>query len=105
MVSLSPSILRFGKQQIWTTSPPQTVTLTNYGPIPVTIFGGHITGAYEHEFRLQDTTCQHSLPAGSSCTINIVFMPQFRDFDTAKLEVSDSGGASPQTVLLRGFGQ
>lgn len=105
MVTLSPSILHFGKQQIGTTSAPQTVTLTNYGPIPVTIFGGRITGAYEHEFRVQDTTCQHSLAAGGSCTINIVFTPVFRDFDTAKLEVSDNGGASPQTVLLRGFGQ
>jgi hypothetical protein len=103
MVTLSPSILRFGQQQVGTTSPPQTVTLTNYGPIPVTIFGGHITGAYEHEFRVQDTTCQHSLAAGGSCTINIVFTPRRRS-NAARLEVSDSGGASPQTVALRGIG-
>ena len=104
MVTLSPSILRFGKQQVGTTSPPQTVTLTNYGPIPVTIFGARISGAYAHEFREQATTCPRSLPAGGSCTMNITFTPQYQKSNAARLEVNDSGGASPQIVVLRGMG-
>ena len=104
MVTLSPSILRFGKQQVGTTSPPQTVTLTNYGPIPVTIFGARFSGAYAHEFREYATTCPRSLPAGGSCTMNITFTPQYQKSNAARLEVNDSGGASPQIVVLRGMG-
>jgi len=104
MVTLSPSILRFGKQQVGTTSAPQTVTLTNYGPFPVKIFGARFSGAYAHEFREYATTCPRSLPAGGSCTMNITFTPQYQGSNAARLEVNDSGGASPQIVVLRGMG-
>jgi len=103
-VTLLPSSLDFGNQSVGTTSQPQTVTLTNYASKAVTISGGDITGSNASSFRLQSTTCQHSLPAGASCTINIVFAPKSAGAKSATLEVNDNGGASPQTVSLSGTG-
>ena len=103
-MTLLPSSLDFGNQQVGTTSQPQTVTLTNYAPKAVTIFGSDFTGSSPGSFKLQNTTCQNSLPAGGSCTINIVFAPTRKYPKTATLEVRDNGGASPQTVSLSGTG-
>jgi hypothetical protein len=103
-VTLLPSRVDFGYQKVGTTSPPQTVTLTNYAPVPVTIFGGDIAYNNTGWFKFQSTTCQHNLGAGSSCTINLVFAPTGLKGRTATLEVNDNGGLSPQTVLLIGRG-
>jgi hypothetical protein len=70
----------------------------------VTIFGGDIAYNNTGWFKFQSTTCQHSLGAGSSCTINLVFAPTGLKGRTATLEVNDNGGLSPQTVLLIGRG-
>jgi Cep192 domain 4 len=103
-MTLSPSSLNFGKQQVGTTSQPQTVTLTNYAPMAVTIFGVDITGRNPGSYRMQSTTCKNTLPARGSCTINIVFAPKGLDGKIADLEVNDNGGLSPQIVSLMGKG-
>jgi hypothetical protein len=101
---LSPSNLDFGNQPVGTTSPPQTVTLTNYSDRAGTIFGGELTGANPSQFVLQNTSCGGSLPPGGSCTISIAFAPKTAGTKAATLEVRDNDPASPQTVSLSGTG-
>ena len=103
-VTLLPPGLDFGDQPVGTTSQPQTVTLTNYAPKAVTIFGGDFAGRDPHSFRLENTTCGHSLPGGASCTVSIVFAPKGKGSRIATFEMRDNGGLSPQMVALSGTG-
>ncbi len=103
-VSLQPTGLAFGTYAVGTTSPPQTVTLTNYGSKVVSIQSMHITGTDFLDFA-QSSNCGSSVRAGGTCTISLTFSPKDVGKSTAKLFVADDGGASPQKVSLTGTGK
>lgn len=100
-VTLLPSTLSFGNQIAGTTSPPQTVALTNYGTRALTILGITISGGIRFA---QTNNCPGSLPVGGSCTISVAFTPSQPQPYSATLSVTDNGGASPQSVALSGTG-
>ncbi len=102
-MTLEPSGLNFGDQAVGTDSQPQTVTLTNYGKLPVHISHVGLTGTNPGAF-FQTNTCGKSVPAQASCTISVTFAPEYRGSKSATLSVTDDGGASPQTVMLTGSG-
>jgi FG-GAP-like repeat/Cep192 domain 4/HYDIN/CFA65/VesB-like, Ig-like domain len=102
-VTLLPSSLDFGDQPVGTTSPPQTVTFTNYATRVLSIQGIRIAGTNPGSFA-QTNTCGTSVPAGGNCTISVTFTPKRKGQEIATLHVSDNGGASPQTVALSGNG-
>lgn len=56
VVPLSPLNVNFGNQRVGTTSPPQTVTLTNTGSTPLSIQGIGIAGTNFGDF-VETTTC------------------------------------------------
>jgi VCBS repeat protein/uncharacterized protein DUF1573/HYDIN/CFA65/VesB family protein len=103
-VSLQPTGLAFGTYTVGTTSPPQTVTLTNYGSKALGIQSMHITGTDPLDFA-QSNNCGSSVRAGGTCTISLTFSPKDVGKSTAKLFVADDGGASPQKVSLTGTGK
>ena len=102
-VTLLPSSLEFGNQQVGTTSPPQVATLTNYGTQALSISSIHIAGKQAGNFA-QTNNCGTTVPAGGNCTISVTFSPKSKGEKTATLEVNDNGGGSPQTVGLSGRG-
>jgi len=76
-------------------TPPQTITLTNVGSIPLDITGIAISaGPFS-----QTNTCGRSVGAGNSCAITVTWS---RSTGSGEISISDNGGASPQTVSLRG---
>jgi hypothetical protein len=91
--SLQPAGLTFGDQSLNTTSPPQPVTLTNFGSSILSIGSITFTGEDPEDFG-QTNNCGTSLPEGVSCTINVTFTPTATGSLTATLSVSDgpSGG-------------
>ncbi len=102
VVELSPTSLDFPDQRVGTIGPPQTVTLTNTGSTPLNIHGIAISGDNFGDF-IETTTCGSSVPANSSCTIDVRFRPTATGERTASLKVRhDGGGAQP--VKLRGTG-
>jgi uncharacterized protein (DUF2141 family) len=103
VVSLQPPSLDFGNQKVGTTSPPQVVTLTNYGTRAVNIHHIGITGPNGGCFH-QTNDCGTSVPAGGSCSISVTFTPKRTGLRNATLDVGDNGGGSPQTVALSGIG-
>ncbi len=104
VVELMPSSLAFGSQTINTTSPPQTITLTNLAAnSALSITGLDITGTDSTDFA-ETNTCGHSVPARSSCTITVTFTPTTTGQLNASVSISDNGGGSPQTVPLSGTG-
>jgi hypothetical protein len=102
-VSLSPSSLTFGNQQPRTTSPPQVVTLTNYGQLAMAVHNIAISGGQAKNFA-QTNNCGTSVPAGGSCSISVTFTPSSLGSQSSTLKVWDNGGSSPQSVPLSGTG-
>jgi hypothetical protein len=102
-VELSPTSLRFACFIHEFPTPhcvcslnPQT-TMTNVGRTALDITGITISGPFS-----ETNNCNASMPAGSSCNINVTWS---RSTGSGEVSVSDNGGASPQTVSLSGIKQ
>lgn len=98
---LSPASLDLGSQTVGTTSPEQTVTLTNNTSSAVSISGISITGTDASDFA-QTNNCGSSVAANSNCAINVTFTPSVTGTLSASLNVADSAGT--QSASLTGTG-
>ena len=101
--SLSPTSLTFGSVSVGTTSPAQTITLTNSGNAALSITSLGVAGASASSF-VQNNNCGSSVAVGTRCTITVIFKPSAGGALTATLSVADNAGGSPQTVSLSGTG-
>ena len=104
VVTFSPASLTFANQNTNTTSPAQTVTLTNNGPGALTITGIALTGANPTDFAQASNCLVPSIPANSSCSINVTFTPTFGGSRAASLSIADNASNSPQTLAISGTG-
>src|SRR5439155_225972 len=78
ILTFSPTSLTFGSQNVGTTSPAQTVTVTNTGSGAATIDNIYIGDAGQDDEFADTTNCPISpstLAAGASCSINVTFTP------------------------------
>ncbi|HEY6272858.1 MAG TPA: choice-of-anchor D domain-containing protein [Terriglobales bacterium] len=96
-LSVTPSSLTFGGQNVGTTSAPQNVTLTNTGAATVTI-----TAIIASVDFAQTNNCGASLAAGASCTISVTFTPTAVGSLNGTILVESSAGN--QLVALIGTG-
>jgi hypothetical protein len=104
-VSLTPSSVTYGPQEVGTTSPSQTVTLTNTGNASLFINGVSSSGLDQLDFnRTNDQCIGMPVAAGASCTITIVFNPTATGTRTMTLSVIDTAASSPQVITLTGTG-
>ena len=103
IASLSATSLAFGGQTLNTTSPSQSVTLTNTGNATLVISGIALVGANPADFQ-QSNNCGTSLAAGASCSIGVTFAPVVNGPLSASLSVTDNAAGSPQSVALSGTG-
>jgi Beta-propeller repeat/Abnormal spindle-like microcephaly-assoc'd, ASPM-SPD-2-Hydin len=99
-IALNPAGLSFMTQNVGTTSPPLTVTLTN-GDEALTITSIAITGTNAADFA-QTNTCGSSVPAGGQCTISVTFTPTAAGVRKASVTIADSAPGSPQVINLTG---
>jgi len=99
IVALTPASLTFSSLQVGSTSPGQTVTLTNQGNADLTITNIAISGDYA-----QTNNCPGTLAASASCTFNVTFAPTTTGTRTGTLTVTDNAAGSPHTVALTGTG-
>ena len=102
-VSFSPSMPTFGNVEVGTSSPPQSITLTNNGGTQLNFTGITIIGTNAGDFS-ETNTCGTSIAATASCTLTVTFKPTATGARTGYLSISDDGGGSPQRVYLRGTG-
>jgi hypothetical protein len=105
-VSLNPTSLSFGNQQVNIKSGVQTVTLKNSGDAALSIKGIGLSGPNSGDFH-QQNTCpigSSTLAAGASCSINVTFTPTAEGSRTASLSIADNAPGSPQSVALSGTG-
>ncbi len=106
IASVLPTSLTFGNQDVGTTGPPQIVTLSNTGTVPLTISSvGPPSGDFgdSHNCPISPAT----LAAGSSCTISVTFTPTGTGARNGTLTITDNSNGVPgsqQTVSLTGTG-
>jgi len=101
--NLSATTLSFGNQSLRTTSPAQTMTVTNTGDGALNITALALHGANAGDFA-ETNTCGSSVAAGASCAVSITFTPSASGNRVASLTIDDNAAGSPQTVNLTGAG-
>jgi hypothetical protein len=102
-VQLSPKSLTFATQKVGTTSPPQSITLTDNGGGTLNISSITITGTNPADFA-QTNNCPPSLPTTGTCTITVTFKPTATGSRTAAVTITDNASSSPQKASLSGTG-
>ena len=98
-VTFTPTSLIFPTQVVFTTSPPQPVTLTNSGSGTLLIARINSTSQFK-----QTNNCPASLDPQASCTINVRFRPTDKGDQAGSVIVKDNAPGSPQKVPLMGTG-
>jgi len=96
-LSLSSSSLGFGSVVAGASSAPQTVTLLNAGPSPISVTALTVAAGYT-----QTNNCGAVLP-GASCQAVVTFSPPTTDAYAGNLAVTYDGGRQA-TVALAGTG-
>ncbi len=103
---LNPASLNFNPQAVGTTSPPQSVSLTSSGATPFQVTSIQTTSGF-----LQNSNCPIlslfggglGIPAGDSCSINVVFDATYPFPASGTLTVNGTNGES-LTTSLSGMG-
>jgi Big-like domain-containing protein/VCBS repeat protein/HYDIN/CFA65/VesB family protein/centrosomal CEP192-like protein len=98
-VMFSPTSLTFATQLVYTTSPPQKVTLTNTGAGILKVTSANVSG----QFAIK-TDCGEMLGPGASCTANVTFKPTTKGPLSGSISITDNAPDSPQSVPLSGTG-
>ena len=101
-LAMSPLRLSFPDQVVGTTSPPQSMTVTNQSANTVSISGISIFGGGT-SFS-QTNNCGASLAAGASCAVNVQFTPPETAPWTAVVLIQDSAFGGPHAIPLVGTG-
>jgi hypothetical protein len=99
-VTFTPPTLTFGPQKIQTTSPSQSITLTNTGAANLNLGSVSIWGQNFSE----TNDCPSTIAAGDGCTINVKFTPLSVGAIEDTLTASDDAGNSQQFAKLDGTG-
>ncbi|TMC52354.1 MAG: choice-of-anchor D domain-containing protein [Chloroflexi bacterium] len=98
-IRLTPSSLTFPSQLVGTTSQAEVVTVTNFSASAVNVSAISVSGDFA-----RSTNCPASLPAGTSCTVQVTFSPTASGPLTGPLSVRVGVYPTPQTALLSGIG-
>jgi hypothetical protein len=96
----APASLTFSSQPEGSTSPSQTVTLTNTGSVALKVTGITVSG----DFAETDDCANVSVSAGGNCAIQVAFTPTATGARSGQMSISAniSGGSLP--VPLSGTG-
>ncbi len=98
-ISVSPKLIPFPDQGIFSTSPAYAVTLLNDQSATLHISSIATTAPFA-----QSNNCGTTLAPNAKCTINVTFGPTAVKYYSLNLTISDSAGNSPQVVSLTGNG-
>ncbi len=96
---LSASSLDFGSQFVWVRGSGSSVIITNTGASPLPIASITVTGSFN-----QVNNCGSAVPAFSSCTMTVTFVPSTTGSSTGSLTVQHDLVTTPSTVALSGTG-
>jgi phosphatidylserine/phosphatidylglycerophosphate/cardiolipin synthase-like enzyme len=101
---LTPATISFPDTALGTTSPAQTVTLSNPGTATLKIASITLTGADPGAFALKKS-CGTKLSKSATCTLSVTFNPTSSSSFTATVSVADNAAGSPHTIAVSGAGK
>ncbi|MGF1473495.1 MAG: choice-of-anchor D domain-containing protein [Rubrobacteraceae bacterium] len=102
-VSITPSSNDYGNQQVGTRSDPQTFTVENSGTSPLNISNVSLAGTNTSQFTLDNDNCSGAtLPAGGSCSVDVLFAPSAAGDKSALLRIQSDSPTSPDDAQLSG---
>jgi hypothetical protein len=102
-LTIAPASLTFASQPHNTTSPPQTLTLTNNSGAALNL--SSFAGSSDYSVVSGGTTpCSASLAAGAKCTLGVTFTPSKTGSIPGAATITDGASTSPQVVKLTGTG-
>jgi hypothetical protein len=98
--SVSPSSLGFTSQPVGSHSAAQTATLTNSGSSAVHVSTVSLGGANPGDFALTADGCSGAtVPSGASCSVGVVFAPDWPGARTASLATAPTSRCSATTPM------
>jgi uncharacterized repeat protein (TIGR01451 family) len=99
VLTLTPPNLIFGSQVIATSSPSQTITVTNPGTTPVTLTSIGLTGPNLADFTLTNGCPGPSatLAGGAACPLQVAFAPTVTGTLTALVTITSTNGLASFT--------
>lgn len=105
-VSVSATALSFASQNVGTTSPAQTVTVSNAASATAALTFTSIATTAGSDFSVSGGSCSTSAPvaAGGSCTVNLVFKPTAAGTRNGTLTLMHNGTGGKSDVSLSGNG-
>lgn len=107
--SASPSSLDFAGQPLGTTSGGESVTVTNTGSVALlpqsVVFTANSSGTYDFVSGPLSDCVNQSIPAGGTCTLQVLFSPTATGPRTAQMIVYANVYGGQLTVDLNGLGQ
>ena len=105
-ITVAPMALTFGNQPVNTTSPAQTVTISNTGSVVVIIPSIVATAGFGETDNCVSSGGLNPVGGASptSCTINVTFTPTSVGPVSGALTITDSAQGSPHSVMLMGTG-
>jgi hypothetical protein len=104
-MSVTPSVVVFGVQQVGSASAPEIVMVSNTGTAPLTFSAINVTG----EFSLgtppgaSPPACPVTLAPGASCRIALVFTPRGLNQRQGVLSIVSNGGSATLNVMGTGL--
>lgn len=103
-IRLSAGSIAFPDQIVGTSStPPQTVAITNSGNVPVNVASIFVSGGNSSDFSAS-SDCPGVLTASLSCTASVVFKPSTTTNESASLTISTTAPVDPHIVPMTGSG-
>jgi hypothetical protein len=99
---LTPTTFTFPSTTIGSTT-TEAFTLSNPGTAPLTGIVTTLSGANTADYSISNN-CSGTLPAGSTCSVTVNFIPQATGTFTATVNVADNATGSPQTAIVSGTG-
>lgn len=104
-ITLSPAAIDFGIEPTHGVSATTPFTLTNGTSAPLTGLNvSAFQGANPGDFQAASTSCLATLPANSSCVINVALAPADAGPLSAQLAVTYTGATNPVTADVTGIG-
>lgn len=101
---IKPAFLFFGAQPAGAPSPPQTVTVTNTGTLPLTVISVTLSGPNSADFPAAAPCLGLPLAPGGGCAIPVTFTPPAKGARSASLTISTDAPSGPYTISLAGTG-
>lgn len=108
-ISVSPDSLNFDSVTVGSSSPPQTITVTNQGTDDLLIDQATVVGEDAKQFIIQNDFCSDkTIEPSETCTVKVVFSPKSKEAKKVVLSFPSNDpdmNDNPYQVIMSGTGE